>query len=83
MVEESLPVSEKLKVLDSVTIYKTEKWWSAVTLIDSFGRKQISLYVWIKRGDRWKRNQKFTIHSRDEWRKVKEGIEKFISDLER
>jgi hypothetical protein len=45
--EENLPVSEKLKVLKSFTLYKTKRWWSAIALIDSFGRKQIALYVWL------------------------------------
>jgi hypothetical protein len=34
MPEEKLPVSEKLKVLESVTLHKTSRWWSAIALID-------------------------------------------------
>ena len=79
--EEELPVSEKLKVLKSFTLYKTGKWWSAIALIDSFGRKQIALYVWLNKNGKWKRNQKFIIHSRLEWFKIKETVENFVSQL--
>lgn len=81
MPEEKLPISEKLKVLDSITLYKTEKWWSAIVLVESFGRKQVAMYVWLNKGGRWRRNQKFTVHSKEEWDKVKEAAEKFISQL--
>jgi len=79
--EEELPVSEKLKVLKSFTLYKTGKWWSAIALIDSFGRKQIALYVWLNKNGKWKRNQKFIIHSRLEWFKIKETVENLVSQL--
>jgi hypothetical protein len=79
--EEELPVSEKLKVLKSFTLYKTGKWWSAIVLIDSFGRKQVALYVWLNKNGKWKRNQKFIIHSRLEWFKIKETVENFVSQL--
>lgn len=79
--EEKLPISEKLKVLDSVTLYKTNKWWSVIALIDSFGRKQIAMYVWLNKEGKWKRNQKFIIHNKNEWTQAKEAIEKFLSKM--
>lgn len=81
MSEEKLPISEKLKVLDAATIYRSQKWWAAVALVDSFGRKQIAMYLWLNREGKWKRNQKYIIHSRNEWTQVKEVIEKFIPQL--
>ncbi|MCS7365879.1 MAG: hypothetical protein NDF54_10615 [archaeon GB-1867-035] len=78
---EELPVSEKLKVLNYVSLYKTEKWWSAVVLLESFGRKQVALYVWLKKSGKWKRNQKFTIHNKAEWNKIKELVERYIEQL--
>lgn len=81
MPEEKLPISEKLEVLDSVTLRKTSKWWSAIALVDSFGRKQIAMYVWLNKDGKWKRNQKFTIHDKVEWARVKEAAEKFIPKL--
>lgn len=76
MGEEGLPVSETLKVIEGITLYKTEKWWSAVALVDAFGRKQIAVYLWMKRGDQWKRKNKFIIHNQAEWQRIKGAIEK-------
>ena len=81
MSEEKLPISEELKVLDSVTLYKTDKWWSAIAFVDSFGRKQIAMYLWLYRDDKWRRNQKFTIHNKAEWAQIKEAVEKFADQL--
>lgn len=81
MGEEELPVSESLKVIQGITLYKTEKWWSAVVLLDSFGRRQIAAYLWMKRGDQWKRKNKFAIHNKVEWRRIKEAIEKLAQSL--
>jgi hypothetical protein len=78
---EELPISEKLKVIDAVTLYKTEKWWAAVALVDSFGRRQIALYLWLKKDGRWRRNQKYVIHSKGEWSQVKEAVERFTPQL--
>ena len=75
---EEFPVSEKLKVLDGTTIYKTGKWWSAVLVVESFGRKQIALYLWAKKGDEWKRRQKFLVPGKDGWAKVKEAVENYL-----
>jgi hypothetical protein len=79
--EEKLPISEKLKVIEALTLYKTDKWWSAVALIESFRRKQIALYVWLKKDGKWKRNQKYTIHNKGEWLQLKESIERLVSKL--
>lgn len=81
MTEEKLPISEKLEVFDGVTLRKTDKWWYAIALVNSFGRKQIALYVWVKRGGKWKRNQKFTIHSQTEWTQIKEEVEKLLPQI--
>ncbi|MEM2529612.1 MAG: hypothetical protein QXQ76_00490 [Candidatus Bathyarchaeia archaeon] len=81
MSEERLPISEELKVLEGTTLYKTGKWWSAVALVDSFGRKQVALYLWLNKDGKWKRQQKFVIHTKDEWSKVKEVVDKLIEKL--
>jgi hypothetical protein len=76
---EMLPVSEKLKVLQYETIFKSGKWWSAVALLESFGRRQVALYLWARRGDKWKRKQKYVIHSRGEWIQIRDAVERFIA----
>jgi hypothetical protein len=79
--EEKLPVSSELKVIESINIYKTNKWWSSVALIESFGRKQIAVYLWTNKNGEWKRKQKFVIHNKEEWLKVKEAIERLLPNL--
>lgn len=79
--EEKLPISEKLSVLKAETLYKTDKWWSAVALVEAFGKKQIATYLWLRKDDEWKRKQKFVVHSKKEWHDVKEVIEKMIEEL--
>lgn len=78
---ETLPISESLKVIEGITLYKTEKWWSAVALVESFGRRQIAVYLWIKQRDQWKRKNKFIIHNRAEWQRIKGAVERLYEGL--
>lgn len=81
MAVEPLPISDKLKVLRHETLFKSGRWWAAVALLESFGRKQVALYLWARKGDRWKRKQKYVIRGRAEWMQIKEAVEKFIASL--
>ena len=81
MTEEKLPISESLKVIQGITIYKTDKWWAAVALLESFGKKQVATYLWNKKADEWKRRQKFVIHNKAEWLQIKEAIERLMPEL--
>jgi len=76
-----LPVHESINVLDYITLYKSDKWWAAVALCESFGRKDISLYQWQKKGDAWKRQSKWRIKNKGEWLSIKEVIENMIDKL--
>lgn len=78
MSEEKFPVSEALEVIEGTTIYKSEKWWSAVIKLTSFGRKQIAIYLWNKTGDQWKRRQKFIVTDKETWSKIAEAIDKYL-----
>ncbi len=79
--EEKLPISERLKVIDSFTLFKSEKWWGAVVLVESFGKKQVNIYLWLFKDGKWKRKHKFVIRSKTEWTKMKEAVEKFIDRI--
>jgi hypothetical protein len=81
LAEEKFPVSESIKVLQGITIFKTDQWWAAVTLVESFNRRQIAIYLWNKRADQWKRRQKFVIRRKDEWGRFKEAVEKLLPQL--
>ena len=81
MSEDKLPVSESLTILQSSTLYKTKKWWSAVALLESFGRRQVAVYLWLNKDNKWKRQEKFIIHNKKEWEEIKTAIEKLVSQL--
>lgn len=75
---EKIPTNEMIKVIDHITITKSEKWWIAVVLAGDEGRKKVMLYMWNKRGDTWKRQQKFTIGGKHNWPLYKDAIEKLL-----
>jgi len=79
--EERLPVSERVKVLRFQTLFKGGRWWAAAGLFESFGRKHIALYLWQRRGDAWKRRQKFVFRSKEEWEKAKKAVEALAAEL--
>ena len=81
MIEEKFPVSESLNVIQGTTIYKTGKWWLAVVLLETFGRKQIATYLWNNKNGVWKRRQKFMIQNETTWRQITEAVEKLLPKL--
>ena len=56
--EEKLPIVAPLKVLEHKTINKRFGWWSAVVMVESWGRKQVCLYLWQKKDGPGQRLQK-------------------------
>lgn len=78
---EQLPLSSFYRVIDSVTIFRNDKWWEAIVIIESFGRRSIAMYLWTKRGDQWKRKHKFQLRNMQEWEKVKGAVDKLAPKL--
>jgi hypothetical protein len=78
---ERLPVSEFYKVVDHVTVFKNDKWWEAIVVVESFGKQSINMYLWQSRDGAWKRKHKFTIRSLDEWKKVEKTINQLASKV--
>lgn len=78
---EKVPIIAPLKVISHKTINKRFGWWSAVVLLESYGRKQVCVYLWQKRGDVWKRKQKFAIHSQEDWQFISEAVNNVIEEL--
>jgi hypothetical protein len=78
---EKLPLWESYKVIDYVTIFKSNKWWEAIVAIESFGSRSIAMYMWEFRDGRWKRKHKFSIKNVDEWNKVKNSVEQLLPKL--
>ena len=80
MSKEKFPVSESLTVHQGTTIYKTDKWWLAVLLVDSFGRRQIGTYLWFNRNGTWKRKQKFIVTNKKTWQQISQAIEEYLKE---
>lgn len=79
--EEKLPISEFYKVVEYVTIFKSQNWWEAVVIFEAYGKRSIGLYLWQKRQDVWKRKHKFNVRNLDEWNKLKNAVEQLIPKL--
>jgi len=80
--DEKLPTNEMIKVIEYVTITKSEYWWTAVVLAGEEGHKKVMLYMWNKRGDTWKRKQKFTFGRKRDWPLYKDAIEKLLEKVD-
>ena len=78
---EKLPISEFYKVVDQATIFRSQKWWEAIVLIESFGKRSIAMYLWQFRDGKWKRKHKFQLRNIDEWNKVKKAVDEFMPKL--
>jgi aminopeptidase len=79
--EEKLPISEFYKVVDYVTIFKSADWWEASVAFEVYGKRQLGLYLWQKRGGEWKRKNKFGIRTLEEWGKLKRAVDKLSPRL--
>ena len=78
---ENVPIIPPLKVITHKTINKRFGWWSAVVLLESYGRKQVCFYLWQKKGESWKRKQKFAIHSQEDWELITDAVSGMIEEL--
>jgi hypothetical protein len=80
--EEQVPIVPPLKVLEHKTINKRFGWWSAVVLLESYGRKQVCFYLWQKKPEGgWKRKQKFAVHNQQDWALIQEAVRGMIEVL--
>ena len=80
--EEQVPIVPPLKVLEYKTINKRFGWWSAVVLLESYGRKQVCFYLWQKKPEGgWKRKQKFAVHNQQDWALIQEAVSGMIETL--
>jgi len=79
--EEKLPISDFYKVVDYVTIFKSQKWWEAIVIFEAYGKRSIGLYLWQKKAEAWKRKHKFNIRNLDEWNKLKIAVDQLTPKL--
>ena len=79
--KEKVPIIPPLKVIDYKTVNKRFGWWSAVVLLESYGRKQVCFYLLQKRQDKRKRKQKFAIHSQEDWELISDAVSGMVGEL--
>jgi hypothetical protein len=79
--EERPPIAPPLKLIKFYTISKGVGWWSAVVMVESWGKRIVSLYLWQKKDKEWRRKQKFTIRNQENWRTIAKGVEKFLNEV--
>ena len=80
--EEQVPIVPPLKVIEFKTINKRFGWWSAVVLLESYGRKQVCFYLWQKKPEGgWKRKQKFAVHNQQDWALIQDAVSTMIEAL--
>jgi hypothetical protein len=73
-----------IKVLEGKTLSKGNGWWSAVLLVDTYGKIQVKLYLWQQRQKKdtpgvmeWKRKQSWTVNSFN-WPETEKTINEFL-----
>jgi len=69
------------KSLNTSLFSRVRKWWEAVVIFESYGKRSIGLYLWQKREDVWKRKHKFNVRNLEEWNKLKNAIEQLAPKL--
>ena len=79
--QEKLPISDFYKVIDYVTVFKSDLWWEAIVVFETYGKHQMGMYLWQKRNGIWKRKNKFGIRNLDEWEKLKAAVEQLAPKL--
>lgn len=80
--EEKIPIESPLEVADYRTLSKGFGWWAAAVLVESWGRKQVCLYLWQRKKDGWKRKQKFTIHDPEKWQQIVAAVDELIPKMQ-
>ena len=79
--EEKIPIEPPLQTVDYRTLSKGFGWWAAAVLVESWGRKQICLYLWQRKKDGWKRKQKYTIHDPEKWEQIVSAVEELLPEI--
>ncbi len=81
--EERIPIEPPLRAVAYRTLSKGFGWWAAAVLVESWGRKQVCLYLWQKKKEGWKRKQKFTIHDPEKWEQVVSAVQELLPQMQK
>lgn len=72
------PVSDYYTVATGETVFQDEGWWKAIVNVvekGSYETDEVMVYVWQQVDGDWRRRQKYTIKSVDDWEEEREIIE--------
>lgn len=72
------PVSDYYTVATGEAVFQDEGWWKAIVNVvkkGSYETDEVMVYVWQQVDGDWRRRQKYTIKSVDDWEEEREIIE--------
>ena len=83
---EELPIHESLDVVKSITLRKSDKWWTAIAVTKSKMSKNpkaiLAFYRWRKdKNGEWKRIKKWTINSKRDWENFQKIIDSEFKEI--
>lgn len=80
-VSDEFPVSDYYTAGGGVTVFQSDEWWKAILNIvqkGSYETDEVMVYLWQDRDGAWKRRQKYTIKSQDDWEEERAVIESVL-----
>lgn len=91
---ESYPTHEALTILKAKTLFKNQKWWEAVLLVETkFGENAYKKVIWYRWNwgtvkpregqpyQKWVRKEHKNINFKKNWDDAKLVIEEFVGEL--
>jgi hypothetical protein len=78
--ETEYPVHDELEIIDGETIFKSDGWWKAVVVCDSWNGEEVNVYLWQENDGNWNRKQKFKVDDKQEWLAVKGTIDEMVDN---
>ena len=82
---DEFPVHDSLVVLDGNTIYRTDNWFKAAVLYrydgNEYDSTELAIYLWHRKGQEWKRKQKYVVKTIEGWEADKASLERFLPAL--
>lgn len=76
-----------IKEIKRKDIYKNDKWWKTVALVEVNGdygiKKQVQVYLWMKnKKGYWEEKQKYSESKLAQWDAVVEAVDELIKEIQ-
>lgn len=80
--EEAVPISSYYEVVNSYTLRKSDKWWTAVVCVRKKGDESnksasVRLYRWQKKSTKWVKSGSFNVNRKADWDRIKKKIDEY------